>query len=207
MVGSLLPATDAINRAVLTATHTDVHPVILHVTNSSKNTYCFPNINAWLAITSGIWHSWYLSRYKVCLFATDGTAEAEFIFFGEMGRLLIRRDINSLMRTNPRPGDIPSAVAAVVSHKYQLTINVTQRALQRAEYSYQVRSIYRSYGPQTVIPEIRPPATISQLIASVPTMDKGERKIGETSEPPQYSSWHYAIYYRRAENSWTNCWH
>lgn len=85
------------------------------------------------------------------------------------------------MKTTPRAGDTPVQIASLVSQKFQFTINVTGRAFHRADYSYQVKSIDRSYGRQAMIPEI---PSLPRVVRSVPpTIDnrKGKRKIGENS--------------------------
>lgn len=94
-----------------------------------------------------------------------------------MGRLLVNRDIGSLIRNTPRPGDTPPQIASLVSHKFQLTVNITSRAFQRAEYSYQVKSIDRVYGRQGRIPQI-------QAVHEPYNVDnKRKRKIDEESGP------------------------
>ncbi|TVU43796.1 hypothetical protein EJB05_10291 [Eragrostis curvula] len=96
-------------------------------------------------------------RYKICLFATDGTAEAEFVFFGDVGRRLVRKEIKHLMRSVGDSGDMPSEIATLVGQKYQLSFTVTSRSFQRMERSYQVKQIVCGYGRQTTIPALRPP--------------------------------------------------
>lgn len=94
---------------------------------------------------------------------------------------MVNRDIASLMRTTPQAGTVPPQIAALVSHKYQLTLNVTSRAFQKAEHSYQVQSIDRIYGRQPKIPEVGTLPAISDIDNKRAMISKGKRKIGETS--------------------------
>lgn len=94
---------------------------------------------------------------------------------------MVNRDITSLMRTTPQASTIPPQIAALVSHKYQFTLNVTSRAFQKADYSYQVKSIDRIYGRQPKIPEVRALPAASSVDNKKAIISKGKRKIGETS--------------------------
>ncbi|KAK3124932.1 hypothetical protein QOZ80_7BG0596750 [Eleusine coracana subsp. coracana] len=80
-------------------------------------------------------------RYKICLFATDGTAEAEFVFFGNVGCRLVGKEIRTLMRTCPRADAVPSEIATLVSQKQAIIPQIVvhpppnQRAATRVETS------------------------------------------------------------------------
>ncbi|KAK3142067.1 hypothetical protein QOZ80_4BG0341770 [Eleusine coracana subsp. coracana] len=96
----------------------------------------------------------YKMKYKLCYFVTDGRAEIEVVFFDEMGRRLLGKDVRQLIRASRNSGPVPSDIAAQVGQRYQLTINVTSRAFQSSNYSYEVRRIDCAYGRQPVIPAI-----------------------------------------------------
>uniref|UniRef100_A0A0A9CME8 Replication factor A C-terminal domain-containing protein n=1 Tax=Arundo donax TaxID=35708 RepID=A0A0A9CME8_ARUDO len=97
----------------------------------------------------------YKFKYKICAMATDGSDEAEFIFFGEMGQRLVRAEVMTLMRSCRTSGDIPRQIASLVSQKYMLTINVTSKCLSKRFRSYQVNNINLAYGRQASIPVVR----------------------------------------------------
>lgn len=105
-----------------------------------------------------------------------------------MGTQLLHRDINALMRTNPRPQDLPPQIASLVSQKFQLTIGVTTRAFEQAKYSYQVKSIDRVYGRQGRIPDIQQIDQPPEATAIKSMVNKGKRKVDEMSSPSTYIS-------------------
>ncbi|XP_062188525.1 replication protein A 70 kDa DNA-binding subunit C-like isoform X3 [Phragmites australis] len=104
-------------------------------------------------------------KYKICLMGTDGTDEAEFVFFGDMGRRLVLKDVNVLMRSCRSADGIPSEIASLVSQKYHFTVNVTSKCFEKPQRSYEVKHIHCAYGRQTTIPTIKKPS-------DTPTDDK-----------------------------------
>ncbi|XP_062182088.1 uncharacterized protein LOC133886386 [Phragmites australis] len=106
-----------------------------------------------------------IDRYKICLMGTDGTDEAEFVFFGDMGRRLVLKDVNVLMRSCRSADGIPSEIASLVSQKYHFTVNVTSRCFEKPQRSYEVKHIHCAYGQQTTIPTVKKPS-------GTPTDDK-----------------------------------
>uniref|UniRef100_A0A0A9GS83 Replication factor A C-terminal domain-containing protein n=1 Tax=Arundo donax TaxID=35708 RepID=A0A0A9GS83_ARUDO len=115
--------------------------------------------------------SWYKSpeclctghgfRYKICLFGTNGTDEVEFVFFGDIGCRLVSMDVQALVRTCCRADDTPSEIVVLVSQKYAVVINVTEKCSKLLRRSYQVKHILCSYGRQPIIPVILRSAVIS----------------------------------------------
>ncbi|XP_062210360.1 uncharacterized protein LOC133911879 isoform X6 [Phragmites australis] len=96
-------------------------------------------------------------KYKICLIGTDGTDEAEFLFFGAMGQRLVHKDVKMLMRSCHKADEIPTQITSLVSQKYLLTINVTNKCFERAHRSYQVNAINCAYGRQPTIPTVTNP--------------------------------------------------
>ena len=110
--------------------------------------------------------------------ATDGTDEAEFVFFGDMGRRLVRKDVRMLMRSYRTADAIPSEIASLVSQKYHLTVNVTSKCFEKPQRSYEVKCIHCAYGRQTTIPTIRKTSS-----ASLDETGKAILSIGCSSGP------------------------
>ncbi|XP_062202439.1 replication factor A protein 1-like isoform X3 [Phragmites australis] len=94
-------------------------------------------------------------KYKICVIGTNGTDEAEFVFFGAVGQRLIHKDVKLLMRSCHKANDIPSEITSLVSQKYLLTINVTSKCFDKAQRSYQVNAINCAYGRQPTIPIVK----------------------------------------------------
>ena len=107
------------------------------------------------------------------MIGTDGTDEAEFLFFGAMGQRLLHKDVKMLMRSCHRADEIPTQIASLVSQKYLLTINVTNKCFERSQRSYQVNAINCAYGRQPTIPT---------LTNAIPTLTGSKRKA-ESSQP------------------------
>ncbi|TVU24055.1 hypothetical protein EJB05_26449 [Eragrostis curvula] len=91
---------------------------------------------------------------QICYFVIDGTAETEVIFFGDVGRRLIGKEVRMLMGTRRKDDSIPAEIAAQVGQKFQLTINVTERAFMGKPYSYDVKRTDHSFGRQLEIPRL-----------------------------------------------------
>ncbi|TVU49743.1 hypothetical protein EJB05_01075, partial [Eragrostis curvula] len=103
----------------------------------------------------------YKFKYKICYIVSDGTAETEVIFFADIGHRLIGKDVKMLMGANRRDGAIPNEIASQIGQKYQITINVTERAYSGKPFSYDVRKIDHAFGRAPVIPRIQPVAAKS----------------------------------------------
>ncbi|TVU01203.1 hypothetical protein EJB05_53349 [Eragrostis curvula] len=103
----------------------------------------------------------YKFKYKICYIVSDGTAETEVIFFADIGRQLIGKDVKMLMGANRKDGAIPNEIASQIGQIYQITINVTERAYSGKPFSYDVRKIDHAFGRAPVIPRIQPVAAKS----------------------------------------------
>ncbi|KAK3119511.1 hypothetical protein QOZ80_9AG0671610 [Eleusine coracana subsp. coracana] len=95
-------------------------------------------------------------KYKPCFLGTDGTTEAEFVFFDDIGRRLIGKDVKQLIKSSDGSDGVPKDIAAQIGQKYQFTINVTTKAFKSSKFSYDVKRIDCAYGRQPVIPAINP---------------------------------------------------
>ncbi|XP_062181791.1 replication protein A 70 kDa DNA-binding subunit C-like [Phragmites australis] len=100
-------------------------------------------------------------KYRICFMGTDGTDEAEFVLFGDMGRRLVHKDVKVLMRSCRSADGIPSEIASLVSQKYHFTVNVSSKSFEKPQRSYEVKDIHCAYGRQTTIPVIRKSGTTS----------------------------------------------
>lgn len=67
-------------------------------------------------------------RYKLCVIATDGTADAEFILFGDIAQSVVGKHIGAILRSN-RGGDIvPPEIAQIVCNKYTWHVALTEKS-------------------------------------------------------------------------------
>ncbi|XP_062190822.1 uncharacterized protein LOC133894069 isoform X3 [Phragmites australis] len=55
----------------------------------------------------------YRFKYKLCFIGNDGTAEAEMIAFGEVGRRIVGKPVQQVLRTSRSANDTPPDVAAI----------------------------------------------------------------------------------------------
>lgn len=60
----------------------------------------------------------YTYKYKLSFIAGDGTEEAEMICFGEIGRRIIGKPVETVMRSTKREDLIPLDIASIVSSKF-----------------------------------------------------------------------------------------
>ena len=59
-----------------------------------------------------------ITRYKLSFIVGDGTEEAEMICFGEIGRRIIGKPVETVMRSTKREDLIPLDIASIVSSKF-----------------------------------------------------------------------------------------
>ena len=144
---------------------TSAHTAPVLVVHSSNNTFTYStkiSYNSFLQtyipqFLIQLPNTLIVFRYKICLIGTDGTNEAEFLFFGAMGQRLVHKDAKMLMRSCHKADEIPTQITSLVSQKYLLTINVTNKCFERAHRSYQVNAINCAYGRQPTIPTVTNP--------------------------------------------------
>lgn len=71
------------------------------------------------------------NRYKLCIVGTDGTAQAEFMLFGDIGQSVIGKHIAAVLRSNS--GDtIPREIDQIVCNKISWHITMTEKELSRS---------------------------------------------------------------------------
>ncbi|PUZ57390.1 hypothetical protein GQ55_5G426600 [Panicum hallii var. hallii] len=94
----------------------------------------------------------YTYKYKLCFIATDGTDEAEMICFGEIGRRIVGKSVETIMRA-PRGRDgLPMDIAAIVSSKFTLAVTMSEKSFRNPKKTYQITAIITAFGKQKNIP-------------------------------------------------------
>ncbi|GJM92483.1 hypothetical protein PR202_ga08959 [Eleusine coracana subsp. coracana] len=118
-------------------------------------------------------------KYKPCYFATDGSTEVELVFFDEAGRRLIGKDVKQLIRTASNFGSIPSDIAAQIGQRYDLTVNVTNKAFLSCDYSYEVKWINHAYGREPRVPAIQTETSNEIATAARNVFEAGMSSTGD----------------------------
>ncbi|CAO2189268.1 unnamed protein product [Urochloa humidicola] len=95
----------------------------------------------------------YRYKYKLLFVASDGTAEAEMICFGQVAQRIIGKPVEQVLRTVRRDEDFPPDIAGVVSQKYTFVLTITNQSFYTRNRSFMVNSIIASYGRQRAIPQ------------------------------------------------------
>ncbi|CAL4928117.1 unnamed protein product [Urochloa decumbens] len=95
----------------------------------------------------------YRHKYKLVFVASDGTAEAEMICFGQIGQRIVGKPVEQVMRTVRRNEEFPPDIAGIVSQKYTFTVTVANQSFYTRNRSFMVCSIIASYGRQRAIPQ------------------------------------------------------
>ncbi|CAL5046523.1 unnamed protein product [Urochloa decumbens] len=97
----------------------------------------------------------YSYRLKISFIATDGTAEAEMICFGNTASRIVGKSCDYVMRSAGRGHNIPSPIAAIVSEKFTFAIKLTDNSYDYENRSFIVNSVITSHGKQRTIPQIK----------------------------------------------------
>ncbi|XP_037449874.1 uncharacterized protein LOC119319507 isoform X1 [Triticum dicoccoides] len=98
-----------------------------------------------------------LPRYRICFVVTDGTREAEFVFFDRAGKEIIGKSLITLLRGGKSSrvpleeivrvahGDdtVPQEIAALVGQKYRFVVSISTKSFlpESKETSFQVNRI------------------------------------------------------------------
>ncbi|CAL5056832.1 unnamed protein product [Urochloa decumbens] len=77
---------------------------------------CTPDPNGYICYACN--NNIYRHKYKLVFVASDGTAEAEMICFGQVGQRIVGKPVEHLMRTVRRDEEFPPDIAGIVSQKY-----------------------------------------------------------------------------------------
>ncbi|CAL5061540.1 unnamed protein product [Urochloa decumbens] len=112
---------------------------------------CTPDPNGYMCYACN--NSTYRHKYKLVFVASDGTAEAEMICFGQIGQRIVGKPVEQVMRTVRRDEEFPPDIAGIVSQKYTFTVTVANQSFYTRNRSFMVSSIVASYGRQRAIPQ------------------------------------------------------
>ncbi|KAJ1280346.1 hypothetical protein BS78_04G225000 [Paspalum vaginatum] len=100
------------------------------------------------------------------------------ICFGDVGRCVVGKTVQQILRTNRSSDGLPPDIAGVVSLKFTFDIALTQQSYYRSEKQYQVNSVVVSHGRECATPITTPRASAAPSVASqVATMGAGETAI------------------------------
>lgn len=91
-------------------------------------------------------------RYKLCVIATDGRAEAEFMLFGDAGQHVVGKQVGTMLSANRGGDDTPTDIAQVICKKFMWQFSVTEKNFYGLKKSYQVNRVIAALGRQTAIP-------------------------------------------------------
>lgn len=102
--------------------------------------------------------------YCVCTFATDGTAEAEFMFFEKVARVAVGKplltllsqrypgcsDINEFAQMAGSDHGVPMEVSRMVTKKYRLVVTISRKSIAPTSHqlSFQVSRIEHTFKPE-----------------------------------------------------------
>ncbi|XP_039812938.1 uncharacterized protein LOC120675798 isoform X2 [Panicum virgatum] len=90
-------------------------------------------------------------KCKLCFIATDGTDEAEMICFGEIGRRIVGKSVETVMRAPRGRDNLPLDIAGIVSSKYTFAVTMSEKSLRNPK-SYQITAIITAFGKQKALP-------------------------------------------------------
>ncbi|XP_062232713.1 uncharacterized protein LOC133930035 isoform X3 [Phragmites australis] len=77
------------------------------------------------------------------------------IAFGEVGRRIVGKPVQQVLRTSRSANDTPPDIAAIVSLKFTLAVTLTEQSYYNPQKSYQVNSVITAYGRQHALPHTR----------------------------------------------------
>ncbi|CAL4928398.1 unnamed protein product [Urochloa decumbens] len=112
---------------------------------------CTPDPNGYICYACN--SSTYRHKYKLVFVASDGTAEAEMICFGQIGQRIVGKPVEQVIRTVRRHEEFPPDIAGIVSQKHTFVVTVSNQSFYTRNRSFMVSSIIASYGRQRAIPQ------------------------------------------------------
>ncbi|KAL5668129.1 hypothetical protein ACJX0J_020350, partial [Zea mays] len=128
------------------------------------------------------------ARYKISLTAEDDTDTAEFIFFGRMAQRLIKKNVDTLISTNP-PDFIPKEITNLLEKYFEWNVSFTESTIIYGNVSFQVNAINAEMDGGNILPTTpssQPSSTIlSQGQGSGVTQNRGAAFIRELSMTPE----------------------
>ncbi|KAL6908028.1 hypothetical protein ACP4OV_002198 [Aristida adscensionis] len=102
-------------------------------------------------------------KYRLSFIATDGTAEAEMIAFGDIGHRIVGKPVQAVLRDAKYSTEVPPDIAAIVCLRFTFSVTLTEQSFYKETKSYQVNTIVTSYGRQPAVPQLiapDPPAVL-----------------------------------------------
>ncbi|KAJ1289374.1 hypothetical protein BS78_02G159100 [Paspalum vaginatum] len=108
-------------------------------------------------------------QVKLCFIATDGTAEAQMICFGDAGRRVVGKPVQQILRTRASD-ELPPDITGVVSLKFTFDIALTLQSYYRSDKQYQVNSVVTAHGRQCTVP-------VALGIGGAPSLNSGVAAI------------------------------
>jgi len=86
-----------------------------------------------------------MCRYKLSFVATDDTAEGMFFCFDEISRMIIKRNVDYVLRMAMKASGLPKEITDIVSKKFTFNVILTKGSYYDGHKTYEVRSIMRDF--------------------------------------------------------------
>ncbi|XP_021314345.1 uncharacterized protein LOC8075683 isoform X2 [Sorghum bicolor] len=83
--------------------------------------------------------------YKLSFVATDDTAEGMFFCFDEISRMIIKRNVDYVLRMAMKASGLPKEITDIVSKKFTFNVILTKGSYYDGHKTYEVRSIMRDF--------------------------------------------------------------
>ncbi|CAO2038100.1 unnamed protein product [Urochloa humidicola] len=126
----------------------------------------------------------YRYKYKLVFMASDGTAEAEMICFGQIAQRIIGKPVDQVLRTVRRDEEFPLDVAGIVAQKHTFTVTVANQSFYTRNMLFMINSIVASYGRQRAIPHLAASSSARQLTHSTVSAMTGSSTNSANSTMP-----------------------
>ena len=78
------------------------------------------------------------------------------ICFGEIGRRIVGKSVESVLRSPNNKDRIPLDIAGIVCSKFTFAVIMTDKSFRRPQKSYKITSIITSFGKQKIPPQHAP---------------------------------------------------
>ncbi|ONM06278.1 putative replication protein [Zea mays] len=105
-------------------------------------------------------------RYKISLTAEDDTDTAEFIFFGRMAQRLIKKNVDTLISTNP-PDFIPKEITNLLEKSFEWNVSFTESTIIYGNVSFQVNAINAEMDGGNILPTTPSSQPSSTILSQV----------------------------------------
>jgi len=74
------------------------------------------------------------------------------ICFGEIGRRIVGKSVETVMRAPRGRDNLPLDIAGIVSSKYTFAVTMSEKSLRNPKKSYQITAIITAFGKQKALP-------------------------------------------------------